>query len=155
MCLISLTEEEKPVAEARKLLESSLYHDTVAVLDPAAAISLPESATVATAVGAMKEERIGSVLVTDENGRLSGIFTERDLLARVVAEEIDPEECTIGETMTRAPETIELESSLAQAFHRMMVSDLRYLPLVDDEGRPVSIVTSRDLIDFLSARVES
>ena len=103
----------------------------------------------------MKEERIGSVLVTDENGRLSGIFTERDLLARVVAEEIDPEECTIGETMTRAPETIEIESSLAQAFHRMMVSDLRYLPLVDDEARPVSIVTSRDLIDFLSARLES
>ena len=45
--------------------------------------------------------------------------------------------------------------ALAQAFQRMMVSDLRYLPLVDDEGRPVSIVTSRDLIDFLSARVES
>ena len=37
----------------------------------------------------------------------------------------------------RAPETIELESSLAQAFHRMMVSDRRYLPLVDDEERPV------------------
>ena len=73
----------------------------------------------------------------------------------MVAEEIDPEECTIGETMTHTPETIKLESSLAQAFHRMMVSDLRYLPLVDDEGRPVSIVTSRDLIDFLSARVES
>ncbi len=72
-----------------------------------------------------------------------------------MAEEIDPEECAIGETMTRAPETIELESSLAQALHRMMVSDLRYLPLVDDEERPVSIVTSRDLIDFLSARLES
>jgi CBS domain-containing protein len=57
--------------------------------------------------------------------------------------------------MTRDPETIEPESSLAQAFHRMMVSDLRYLPLVDEEGCPVSIVTSRDLIDFLSARVES
>ena len=69
------------------------------------------------------------------------------------AEEIDPESRAIGELMTRDPETIELESSLAQAFHRMMVSDLRYLPLVDDEGRPVSIVTSRDLIDFLSARV--
>ena len=155
MCLISLTQEEMPVAEARKLLEAILYHDTVASLEPAAAIALSESATVAEAVAAMKEERIGSVLVTDENGRLSGIFTERDLLARVVAEEIDPEEVTIGATMTRAPETIELESSLAQALHRMMVSDLRYLPLIDDEERPVSIVTSRDLIDFLSARFES
>jgi len=102
----------------------------------------------------MREKRIGSVLVTDESGKMSGIFTERDVLARVMAEEIDPESRQIGEMMTRDPETIELESSLAQAFHRMMVSDLRYLPLVDDEGRPVSIVTSRDLIDFLAARVE-
>ena len=107
------------------------------------------------AVDAMQKERIGSILVTGENGRLSGIFTERDLLTKVLAEENDLEKCTIGETMTSHPETIELESSLAQAFHRMMVSDLRYLPLVDDEGRPVSIVTSRDMIDFLSARVES
>jgi len=154
MCLISLTQEERPVAEARKLLEASLYHDSVASLEPGAAFSLPESATVAEAVAAMRDKRIGSVLVTDETGKMSGIFTERDVLSRVMAEEIDPESRAIGELMTRDPETIELESSLAQAFHRMMVSDLRYLPLVDDEGRPVSIVTSRDLIDFLSARFE-
>jgi CBS domain-containing protein len=155
MCLISLTQEEMPVAEARKVLAASLYHDTVASLEPAAAFSLPESATVAEAVAAMQDKRIGSVLVTDDDGKLSGIFTERDVLARVVAEEIDPQSRSIGAVMTRDPETIELDSSLAQAFHRMMVSDLRYLPLTDEEGRPVSIVTSRDLIDFLSARVES
>jgi len=155
MCLISLVEEERPVAEARRLLESSLYDDTVAILEPAEAVSLPETATVSTAVRAMRDKRIGSILVTDGNGKLSGIFTERDVLARVVAEEIDPESHLIGDLMTRDPETIEPENSLAQAFHRMMVSDLRYLPLVDEEGRPVSIVTSRDLIDFLSARIES
>ena len=112
------------------------------------------STVLREAVRQMRDERSGRALLT-HNGKLAGIFAERDLLARVVAEEIDPEECTIGETMARAPETIELESSLAQAFHRMMVSDLRYLPLIDDEERPVSIVTSRDLIDFLSARFES
>ena len=127
----------------------------MAVLEPAEAVSLPETATVSTAVRAMRDKRIGSILVTDEDGTLSGIFTERDVLARVVAEEIDPEKHLIGDVMTRDPETVEPESSLAQVFHRMMVSDLRYLPLVDEDGRPVSIVTSRDLIDFLSARIES
>jgi len=155
MCLISLTHEERTVAETRKLLESSLYEGTVAGLEPAEAVSLPETATVAAAVSAMRDEGIGSVLVVDENGKLSGIFTERDVLSLVVAEEIDPESRLVGEMMMRDPETIEPESSLAQAFHRMMVSDLRYLPLVNEEGRPVSIVTSRDLIDFLSSRVES
>jgi 2-oxoglutarate ferredoxin oxidoreductase subunit beta len=154
MCLTSLTGEERPPAEARKLLESCLYEDTVAALEPSEAFSLPGTETVATAVRAMRERRIGSVLVTDESGALYGILTERDILARVVADGIDPESHRIEEVMTWAPETVHLQSSLAHVCHRMMVSDLRYLPLVDDEGRPVSIVTSRDLIDFLSDRVD-
>ncbi|RLE22024.1 MAG: hypothetical protein DRJ65_14750 [Acidobacteria bacterium] len=155
MCLISLREEEMPLAEARRLIESSLYDDTVTSLNPAEAVCLPETATVAAAVQTMRDKGIGSVLVTDENGRLTGIFTERDILVQVVAEEIDPESCLVGELMTRNPETIEPASSLAQVFHRMMVSDLRYLPLIDEEGRPVSIVTSRDVIDFVSVRIEA
>ncbi len=154
VCLISLTHEERTVAERRRLLEASLYDDTVADLEPAEAVSVPENATIAAAVAVMREQGIGSVLVVDEDGRLSGLFTERDLLALVVDEEIEPESRQIGEFMTRDPETIELDSSLAEVIHRLMVSDLRYLPLVDEDGRPVSILAARDLIDFLSARME-
>lgn len=143
------------LADVRMRIETSLYHDAVASLEPASAVSLPVSATVATAVDAMKKGRIGSILVIDGGGKLNGIFTERDLLSRVAAEEVDPRESTISEMMTRAPETVKPDNSLAHAFHRMMVSDLRYLPLVDDEGRSISIETSRDLINFLSACIES
>ena len=154
MCLISLTHEEKTVAESRRLLESSLYDDTVADLERADAVSVPENATIAAAVDVMRDHGIGSVLVVDEDGRLSGIFTERDLLSLVVDEENAPENRRIGELMTTDPDTIGLENSLAQVIHRLMVSDLRYLPLVDEDGRPVSILAARDLIDFLSSRIE-
>jgi CBS domain-containing protein len=56
--------------------------------------------------------------------------------------------------MTRDPETTTLTSTLAEVIHRLTVSDLRYLPILDEEGRPVSIFAARDLVDFLSARFE-
>jgi CBS domain-containing protein len=56
--------------------------------------------------------------------------------------------------MTRDPETTTLTSTLAEVIHRLTVSDLRYLPVLDEEGRPASILAARDLVDFLSARIE-
>jgi CBS domain-containing protein len=56
--------------------------------------------------------------------------------------------------MTRDPETTAMDSSLAEVIHRLTVSDLRYLPILDEEGHPVSILAARDLVDFLSARIE-
>ena len=57
--------------------------------------------------------------------------------------------------MIRDPETTTPTSNLAEVIHRLTVSDLRYLPILDQEGRPVSILAARDLVDFLSARIEN
>ena len=56
--------------------------------------------------------------------------------------------------MTRDPETATMTSSLAEVIHRLTVSDLRYLPILSLEGRPVAILAARGLADFLSARIE-
>ena len=122
-------------------------------LGPAAAISVPETATVDAAIGTLRDKRIGCVLVTDTDGRLAGIFTERDVLARVATEDVDPATVLMRDVMTPDPETIKADHLLAHAFHLMMVNDLRYLPLVDEEGRPTGVVSSRDLIDYLASLV--
>ena len=92
--------------------------------------------------------------MTDGEGRLSGIVTERDLLHRM-ADELDPTAHRLADVMTPAPETVRLEHSLAHAAHRMTISDLRYLPLVDEDGRPERIVDSRDLIGYLSTLAQA
>ena len=56
--------------------------------------------------------------------------------------------------MTRDPETTTMDSSLAEVIHRLTVSDLRYLPILDEEERPASILAARDPVDFLSGRLE-
>ncbi len=154
MCLISLTHEERSAPEDRRLLEASLYEDTVADLEPAAAVTVSEETTVREALGIMKDRAIGSVVVVDGEGRLAGLFTERDILALVADEDAGAADRRVGDLMTRDPETTTRTSTLAEVIHRLTVSELRYLPILDKEGRPVSIFAARDLVDFLSARIE-
>ena len=154
MCLISLTHEERSSEEVRQLLQASLYEDTVADLEPAAAVTVSEETTVREAFDIMKDRAIGSVVVVDGEGRLAGLFTERDILALVADEDAAAADRPVGSLMTRDPETTTPSGSLAEVIHRLTVSDLRYLPILSEVGRPVSILAARDLVDFLSARIE-
>lgn len=151
LCLASLTQEEASAAEANSRIEQSLREDSVEKLNPAGAVSVPESATVKTALEVMRGKRIGCVLITNTEGNLIGIFTERDALTRVAGEDLDPADTVVREVMTRDPETVKLEHPLAHAVHLMVVGDLRYLPLVDKDGCPSGIIGSRDLINHIAS----
>jgi 2-oxoglutarate ferredoxin oxidoreductase subunit beta len=151
LCLTSLTHEEPSAAEAQSRIEQSLREDSVEKLNPAGAVSVPESATVETALDVMREKRIGCVLATNTEGKLTGIFTERNALTRVAGEDLDPADTVVREVMTRDPETIKPDHPLAHALHLMVVGNLRYLPLVDEHGRPSGIIGSRDLIDHFGS----
>ena len=151
LCLASLTHEEPSAAEAQSRIEQSLREDSVEKLNPAGAVSVPESVTVKTALDVMREKRIGCVLATNTEGKLTGIFTERDALTRVAGEDLDPADTVVRELMTRDPETIKPDHPLAHAVHLMVVGDLRYLPLVDEDGRPSGIIGLRDLIDHFGS----
>ena len=144
---------EASAAEGQSRIARSLRDDSVEKLEPAEAVTVAETATVETALGILRDNRIGCVLVTDETGRLSGIFTERAALTRVAADELDPAGIVIREVMTPDPETIKPDHPLAHAVHLMMVGDLRYLPLVDDGGLPVGIISTRDVVDHIAALV--
>jgi 2-oxoglutarate ferredoxin oxidoreductase subunit beta len=154
MCLISLTHEEQGLAEQLQVLEASLYHDSVADLEPAAAVTVTEEATVREAFDIMKDRSIGSVVVVDGEGRLAGLFTECDILGVIADEDRAAADRPVSAFMTRDPETTTPSSTMAEVIHRLTVSELRYLPVLDNEGRPASIVAARDLVDFLSARIE-
>ncbi len=108
--------------------------------------------TVRHAARAMAERHIGAVLVT-ANGRLEGIFTERDVLNRVVAPGKDPETVTIGEVMTRNPDTVSPDATALDTLIRMQTKGYRHLPVVDD-GELVGIVSVRDLFAAVKRELE-
>ena len=106
--------------------------------------SLPESASILEAVRLMSERHIGAVLVVDE-GRLKGIFSERDALARVMAAGRDPVETTLAEVMTVNPRTAIPQMSAVAALFMMRDGGFRHLPVVEDE-QVKGVISMRDFI---------
>lgn len=100
--------------------------------------------TVAAAARLMKERRVGAILVLKE-GKLAGIFTERDAVFRVIAEGRDPAKTRIAEVMTANPRTITPDRPFGHALHLMYEGGFRHVPVVDN-GRPLGVVSSRDAL---------
>src|SRR4051812_488917 len=100
--------------------------------------------SVAQAARLMKEQRVGALLVLDDE-RLAGIFTERDALFRVVAEGRDPGATRLRDVMTLNPRTIAPDRPFGHALHMMHEGGFRHVPVVDG-GRPVGVVSARDAL---------
>lgn len=114
------------------------------VVSPGQQLStLEPDATVVDAVRLMRDRRIGAILVL-EGHRLAGIFTERDVLTRVVGEGRDPAATRLGEVMTRDPDAVAPDDRAIDALDRMSSRGYRHLPVVAGE-RVVAIVSIRDL----------
>ena len=115
--------------------------DIIAEQEP---ITAPESITVSAAAQLMKRNEVGAVMVVEE-GRLVGVFTERDALFRVLAEGRDTLTTRLADVMTRNPATIHPDRPFAEALHIMYEGGFRHVPVVED-GRPVGMVSARDAL---------
>ena len=101
--------------------------------------------TVGEAARLMEKHRVGAVMVVDVHGHLSGIFTERDALFRVLAAGRDPATTRLAQVMTKNPQTIPPDRPVGHALHMMYESGFRHVPVVEN-GRPVGMVSARDAL---------
>ena len=108
-------------------------------------VTITPDSSVLEAAKKMASLGIGALPVVDEEGRLIGIFTERDLLQRVVAVERDARATRVADVMTPNPVTVKPEDPVDQARRLMAKIKARHLPVVDDTGRLVGIVSIRDI----------
>lgn len=107
-------------------------------------LTTPGDLSVREATRRMAATRVGSIMITDD-GKLTGIFTERDALVRVIAAGLDPETTTLGQVMTADPITASPEIPLGHALHMMYEGGFRHVPVVED-GRPVGMISARDAL---------
>ncbi|SKA30135.1 CBS domain-containing protein [Enhydrobacter aerosaccus] len=101
------------------------------------------NASVADAARQMRDRSAGSVVVVDDAGRLSGIFTGRDAVARVLAEGRDPTATKLSDVMTPAPATMSPDQTAVDALRLMWDGGFRHLPLVKD-GKILGVVSRGD-----------
>jgi CBS domain-containing protein len=108
--------------------------------------SMKASATVMEAAEFMARRRIGAVCVLDEEGKLIGVFSERDLLNRVVVPRRDPGSLRISEVTSELRAVIRCDETPHQALDRMDEIGSRHLPVVDGDDRWVGMLSMRDLL---------
>lgn len=131
-------------------IKGAVFNDRIATLAPAEPICLPPTATVQEAVDRMLARRQAGVLVVDAGRRLTGIFTERDVLTRVVGKDRDVRHTPLSAVMTPDPDALAVNDRIALAVHSMSVQGYRTIPLVDEARRPIGIVTVNDVIRWLA-----
>ena len=134
-------------------VEDSLINESIATLKPKPPISVIEADSLANAIRLMNQHNIGSLLVTDGSGLLTGILTEQDILMRVAGLVDDLGAVYVRDYMTTNPICLTLEDPIAHAIHLMSVRNFRHLPLIDEKYQPVGIISSRDLIHHLQEQI--
>jgi CBS domain-containing protein len=146
-CLLDLAPLDQPVAHDR--IQSDLTEQAVRTLQPRPPVTLPADATLRQAVRVMLDEGVGTVLLVDDQGRLAGIFSERDLLLRVPDAEARDGTAPVSRFMTPNPESVRPDDSLAHALHKMDAGGYRHLPVVVID-RPVGMISVRDMLRHIT-----
>ena len=129
-------------------LATSLRADSVGELRLRDACRVLPSASVDQTVRRMTAGRCGCALLVGEDERLVGIFTERDFVCRVVARREDVAG-PVGRVATPSPQTVTRHDSVHRAVELMGSGGYRHLPVVDESGRPVGVLTVKDIMHYL------
>lgn len=128
-----------------KIVPGVITEQSLATLNPAD--------SVMDAVTMMTERRIGAVIILDNSARLAGIFTERDLVNRVVAKKRDPAHTALSDVMTGNPDTLSPDDTALNALDLMSAHRYRHLPVVDGD-KVVGMVSIRDLFATVKSELE-
>lgn len=121
-------------------------HDTFKPRPPSC---VEQDAPLWDAIRMMIADQIGAVLVVNQSGQLVGILTERDLLTKVVGVTDLFAELFVRDFMTKSPESVGLNDSLAVVIHKMDMGGYRHLPVVQDQ-KPIGMISVRDVIEHIS-----
>jgi CBS domain-containing protein len=103
--------------------------------------------SVAEAIQTMIDRRVGAVAVVDEEFKVVGIFSERDVLKKVALNIDDPNKVKVSSVMTMAVEMATNETTSIEALNAMLESHFRHLPIVDRSGRLLGVLSIRNILE--------
>ncbi len=130
-------------------LARNLKTESVARLQPTSPWSVRPEQTVAEAVALMRQQRVGCVLVCRDDDHLVGLFTERDLMRRVLAAGL-PLCVPVEMCMSRDPVVVSPREPIGAAVRRMEEGGYRHLPVVDAAGRPLGVLSVKRIVHYLA-----
>jgi len=142
--LSQMYEEE---SKTKKTLDSSTLHKPVKHLRVRKPITLSANDMAMEAIELMRKKRIGCVLVT-EREKLIGIFTERDVLMKVAGRK-DISALKLSDVMTKNVDGFQQDDSIAYVLNAMHIGGYRHIPVIDEKGRPIAVISVKDIIAYI------
>jgi CBS domain-containing protein len=142
-------DDEASVAAEQDLFDShSLQRPIGELPELRPVVCLPSTAKVSDAIQSMTEKRVGFIMIVDDE-KLVGVFSERDVLVKVAPSDLDITDTAIADLMTPDPQSLRSTDELVYALNLMSVGGYRHVPIVDDSGRPVAVISMRDIVEHL------
>jgi CBS domain-containing protein len=138
-------EEAYPEQRTRRV---ALLQEPLSSLEVRAPICVSPATPAGDAIRLMNQERIGAVLVTGPDDRVIGIFTERDVLKKLVDTGVGLDR-PVREVMTAQPCCLHRDDAVVYALKLMHEGGFRHVPLVDGEGHPFAVISVKDVVEFV------
>lgn len=150
-CLTSLSQEDLPTSTAGA--HHIIMTDPISTLDPPPPVCISPETSLAETISELRRHNVGALLITDAEGKLVGIFTERDVLYKVAGQVHDLSAIPVSQMMTSNPTALKADVPIAHALHLMALHGFRHIPIVDDEGRPQGITSFRGMVQFIGTNI--
>ena len=136
------SESENKIAKAIKLT------DNISSIGIKKAILKDEDASIQSVIESMQTTHSSCILLIN-NDKITGIFTERDVVTKIVSRNVDIENEKICDYMTNNPETLESDDSIAFALNKMIDGGFRHIPIIHSKSKDIFIISMQDIINSI------
>jgi predicted transcriptional regulator len=148
-----LIDEEIAIANEQDhddtVLHANVFKTKIVTLGLGNPLYVNQDSSLATTIDIMRENRVGSIMITDANNQVVGIFTERDILNRVIGKVENTGLVKVSEYMTKDPETLHANDLICFALNNMHVGGYRNIPILNEDGTPYTLLNVQDILDFI------
>ena len=147
---LNIIEERDSSKEPNLEFALSIHEPIEKILYPEPVLVLPDIKVI-DAINLFNEKDVGCVLVVDkDSNKLIGIFTERDVIRKLINKGHDLSKETVSKYMTKNPDALSLDDPITYALNRMAAGGYRHIPLVDKNHCPVGFLSVRDIVEHLA-----
>jgi len=140
--------EEGKNDERQKLNVAISLNDPIKILPKNKFVSMPESTPLIDVIDKLRNYSMGCVLLEHDN-KISGIFTERDAMKKVLGRRLDLDNEVISNFMTKEPECLQIDDPISYALNKMVSGGYRHVPLVDENKNPLGVLSMQNIINHL------
>lgn len=150
-----LVQIQQACAAGMQLLPPSILCESIGTLGIKKPLTVSLNTPLSECTALLQKHRIGSLIVVNDDGRIAGIFTERDCVLKVISKVASLDTAVVADFMTPDPMRELPDATLAYALNLMSNGGFRHVPIVDQDDVPIGIISVKDVVDYLVERMLS